>query len=122
MKQILVVRKDLKMRRGKECAQCAHASVGVVTSELFKDGYLTKSFANLMVWLEHGQAKITVTVNSEEEMDALYVAANAKGIMTYQVIDHGRTEFNGVHTKTVLAIGPAPDEMFVGLTDHLPLY
>lgn len=26
-KQIVVVRKDLKMRRGKECAQCAHGAI-----------------------------------------------------------------------------------------------
>lgn len=114
MKQILVVRKDLKMRRGKECAQCAHASVGIIMSYPQND--------MIPHWITGGQAKIVVTVNSEDEMDALYAAASLKGIPTYQVVDHGRTEFNGVHTKTVLAIGPAHDDMFVGLTDHLPLY
>lgn len=120
MKQLLVVRKDLKMRRGKECAQCAHASVGVVTSTIWGDhGNLDP---NVQVWIDTGQAKITVTVNSEQEMDELHARAVERNMLTYQVVDHGRTEFNGVHTKTVLAIGPAPDDMFIGLTDHLPLY
>jgi PTH2 family peptidyl-tRNA hydrolase len=35
--------------------------------------------------------------------------------------DNGATEFNGVKTKTCCAIGPAIEEKFVGITDHLPL-
>ncbi len=121
MKQLLVIRKDLKMRRGKECAQCAHASLGAYVNGGMNNS-IPQALEHISTWWNNGQAKITVTVNSEQEMDELHARAVERNMITYQVVDHGRTEFNGVHTKTVLAIGPAPDDMFIGLTDHLPLY
>ena len=33
-KQVIVIRKDLKMRKGKMCAQAAHASMKVILNEL----------------------------------------------------------------------------------------
>ena len=41
-KQIIIIRKDLKVRRGKEIAQGAHASMAVLTNNLI--GYPFKWF------------------------------------------------------------------------------
>jgi hypothetical protein len=40
IKQVIVIRKDLKMRRGKECAQAAHASMAFITRRLSFPGGL----------------------------------------------------------------------------------
>lgn len=119
MKQILVVRRDLKMRRGKEIAQGAHASVGVIFSSM-DDGVIHPLIHK---WIKiHHQAKITVYVNSEEELLQLKQLAENAGLLHYLVTDHGRTEFNGVHTNTVLAIGPDEDDKINPITGHLQLY
>lgn len=136
-KQVLVVRKDLKMRKGKIAAQCAHASMKVLLDRMWTwdtrlvleggfnaDGArilgLTDGSA-LKSWIEGSFAKICVYVNSEEELDEIYAKAQDANLMCSLIVDHGRTEFHGVHTKTVVAIGPAWVDEIDPVTGHLPL-
>jgi PTH2 family peptidyl-tRNA hydrolase len=129
-KQILVIRKDLKMRRGKECAQSAHASLGAILQLMSSSSYhgvITRELeysinSSLAAWLEGPFKKVTVTVNSEEELVALETKAKEAGIVNCMITDSGRTEFNNVPTKTVLAIGPAWEDEINPITGHLPLY
>ena len=107
------------MRRGKECAQCAHGAVGVIAYSVDADGTWD---ARVRRWFATGQTKITVYVESEQELLELQKAADIAGILTYLVTDAGRTEFNGVPTNTVLVIGPDLVEKIDPITSHLPLY
>lgn len=133
-KQVIVIRKDLNMRKGKMIAQGSHASMsfltlcGGVTSVpysmngmKFETGDLLGYDSEIDHWLENSFRKICVYVNSEEELDALHQKALDKGLISHMIIDNGLTEFNGVATKTCIAIGPHWDERFEGVTDHLPL-
>ena len=132
-KQILVVRKDLQMRKGKIAAQCAHASTKVLLDYSSKDHseFITPNVASFTIlcaqgtalysWLHESFAKICVYVTSEEELLALEQKARAAGIMSAMITDAGRTEFHGVPTKTVLAIGPAWVDEINPITGHLPL-
>jgi PTH2 family peptidyl-tRNA hydrolase len=72
-------------------------------------------------WLENSFKKIVCYVNSEEELVELHQKALDAGLMSHLIEDNGATEFNGVKTKTAVAIGPAWDHKFEGITDHLPL-
>lgn len=136
-KQILVVRKDLNMRKGKIAAQCCHGSMAFLTKEStvewFHGGFENASYffkkyipsdgypQVIRHWLENSFRKICVYVNSEEELVEIHEKALAAGLISHLVEDNGATEFNGVKTRTVAVIGPAWDEDFVGITDHLPL-
>jgi PTH2 family peptidyl-tRNA hydrolase len=127
LRQILIIRKDLNMRRGKECAQAAHASLMAVLPQgvpTFKEGQLTVAVSPYtQAWLESTSfTKICVTVNSEAELLDLRDKAQAAGLPFGLVLDSGRTEFHGVPTHTVLSIGPAPKAVLQPLTGHLPLY
>lgn len=126
------MRKDLKMRRGKEIAQGAHASMGVVinqkhwlskiTEKLFGITML-KLTDNTNEWMNNSSfTKITVTVNSLEDLMKVKEDAEAKGLKVCVITDSGLTEFNGVPTVTCLAIEPATNEQLTGVTKHLPLY
>jgi PTH2 family peptidyl-tRNA hydrolase len=107
-KQMLVVRKDLNMRKGKIGAQCGHASLASFLK--YPDD------PRMLAWLDGPFAKICVSVDSEEEFDEAVRAAEEAGIMTTVIIDQGRTEFNGVPTKTVVAIGPDTHENLEPIT------
>ena len=113
MKQIIVMRKDLKMRRGKEIAQGAHASMKVTLANL--------EHADVKAWLDGPFAKIAVSIDSEEELLELVKVADEAGILTAIITDAGRTEFNGVATITCAAIGPADSERLDPITKHLKL-
>jgi len=124
-KQVIVIRRDLKMRRGKEIAQGAHASMAALLRgfELHPDGSATLPlWPEARAWLDGAFTKITVKVNSEDELLAVRDAAEEAGIACALIQDAGRTEFNGVPTYTALAVGPATAEQLAPITGDLKLY
>lgn len=116
-KQVIVIRKDLKMRRGKEIAQGSHASMSFLTKNL------NKNLTNVQKeWMNDSFRKICVIVNSEEELLDIYKKALSYNLEVHLITDSGFTEFNGVPTKTCLAIGPDYSEKIDKITGHLKLY
>ena len=107
-KQIIVIRRDLKMRRGKEIAQGAHASMKFLVEEfnriMYGDEPRLKECAH--DWLNDKFTKITCQVDTEEELLNIYNKGKEMGLLSYLVTDYGLTEFNGVPTNTAVAIGP----------------
>lgn len=131
-KMVIVIRKDLNMRRGKQIAQGCHASMAFLTKHISIsqtiDGegnpcyFAAIAFhENVKHWLENSFRKICVYVNSEQELKDIHQKALDDGLMSHMIEDNGATEFHGVKTLTCCAIGPARDEEFNGITDHLPL-
>jgi PTH2 family peptidyl-tRNA hydrolase len=135
MKQVIVIRKDLNMRKGKMVAQGAHASLAAVlrtsfnTVHDFKDSALDMDVRVIPLdevmdqWLNGTFTKICVSCDSGEELQELYQKViESDAIEHYAIIeDVGKTEFNGVVTPTCIAIGPAPSEEIDKITGHLKL-
>ena len=124
-KQVIVMRKDLKMRRGKEIAQGCHASLGVVLAAMRKNKYTFKFKIEKNsiwdAWLNGRFSKICVYCKDESELLELYQNAQDAGIPAVLITDAGLTEFNGVPTKTCIAIGPAKPDEIDEITKHLKL-
>lgn len=122
IKQVIIVRKDLNMRKGKMCAQVAHASMKFLTKN-YKTGELLISEIDEMAqeWLKGSFAKIVVGVNSEEELKEVFNRALKEGIRAEEIIDSGFTEFNGVPTLTCICLGPDYVEKLDKITGHLKL-
>ncbi len=129
IKQIIILRKDLNMRKGKMVAQGAHASMGAILSIAKKNNNsyeipLTDKEGkktDLGKWLEGKFKKITFSVDSEAELLSLQKESQNKGIIHCLIQDSGLTEFGGVPTYTSLAIGPAKAEIIDNITSHLKL-
>jgi PTH2 family peptidyl-tRNA hydrolase len=129
IKQVVVVRKDLNIRKGKLASQVAHASQGFLLAhgdfEPRESGavlFQTKLRPLEAQWLQGPlKTKIVVWVNSEQELKDLISAAIKQGIRTCPVIDVGLTEFHGVPTLTCAAFGPDLSEFLDPITGHLPL-
>ncbi len=115
-KQMIVIRRDLRMRRGKEIAQGCHASQ-LATMRAAQLG--TAAYA---AWMDGAFAKVCVAVGSEAELIDLATKAHEAGLPVGLVVDSGRTEFHGVPTRTALGIGPAFASELQPITGHLPLY
>jgi len=129
-KQVLVVRKDLKMRKGKIAAQCAHASLGVILDLMqdvpqvlhYCERTLTMKVGDpLEQWVNGIFTKVCVYVESEEHLRRLHTEAQDLGLNCKLITDAGKTEFHGVPTATVLAIGPDWNDDIDKVTGKLPL-
>lgn len=137
-KMVIVVRKDLKMPRGKIAAQASHAAVGAVIQALYdnrleesdfrldeysykirKDAYVTSATKD---WLVGEFTKICVCVESEAELMNIYNKAVESNLNVCLITDNGHTVFNGVPTKTCLAIGPDYSSEIDPITKDLKLY
>ncbi|MCA9803877.1 MAG: aminoacyl-tRNA hydrolase [Cyanobacteria bacterium HKST-UBA02] len=119
-KMVIIVRKDLGMRKGKLAAQAAHAAQEAI---LDRSGPIPrlKDSPDILAWLADNFRKIVVSVNSEAELLELYRQAVERGINHYLVMDLGKTEFAGVKTYTALALGPASESEVDSLSGSLPL-
>lgn len=117
-KQVIVMRNDLNMRKGKMVAQGAHASLKVIMDEAYSGRPPTPAIKE---WMMGKFTKICVYVDSEQELVDVYNNAKVAGIPCALIVDAGRTEFNGVSTITCCAIGPEYPEKIDPITRDLPL-
>ena len=134
IKQVIVMRTDLGMRRGKQISQGAHASMkvfldrGQVLFDTSPDDpanphYLEVTLTEAMrEWVEGTFTKICVQVKSEDALLDIVAQAEAAGLPVALIKDAGKTEFGGVPTHTCCAIGPADADAINLITGSLPLY
>ncbi|MEM6471683.1 MAG: aminoacyl-tRNA hydrolase [Planctomycetota bacterium] len=123
VKQVIVMRHDLKMRRGKQIAQGAHASMSFLTRKLQEEGSIAlEEFSDIQrAWIAGSFAKVCCRVNSEDELLEIRDHAQQAGLEVHLITDSGKTEFHGQPTKTCLAIGPDLVEKIDAITGHLTL-
>lgn len=134
VKQMIVMRRDLRMRKGKIAAQAGHACVNATLAALARDGALDTLDAAadgairvgggtaLGAWFDQGEAKVCVYVDTEEALLAIHRQALEAGILSVLIQDSGLTEFHGEPTYTCLAFEPLPARRVDPLTGELPLY
>lgn len=113
-KQVIAVRDDLKMSRGKLAAQVAHAAVMAAERArvLRRDWWLS--------WMSSHQKKVVVKVEGLEELMEVERKARELGLPTALVIDAGLTELPP-NTPTAIGVGPAPSRLIDLVTGKLKL-
>jgi len=123
IKQVIVMRHDLKMRRGKQIAQGAHASMSFICRRLQESGSVSLDDVTdaQRAWLTGSFAKVCCRVDSEEELLEIHDKALEAGLEVHLITDSGKTEFHGEPTDTCLAIGPDDAEKIDEITGDLQL-
>lgn len=127
-KQVIVMKKfpkDRNMRTGKYVAQGAHASVGAILKlSHIQDDNLVIPLKDPFVWewLTGNFKKVTLYVETDQELVDLYKKAQESGLPAALIKDAGLTEFNGVPTLTAVGIGPGNEELINKITGHLRLF
>ena len=110
-KQVVVIRTDLKMGKGKIAAQVAHASLAAYK----KAGLIAKRR-----WDAAGSKKIVVKVGSLKELIDVYNKAKDHDLKPVMISDAGKTQISS-GTKTCVGIGPDKDEKIDKITKNLKL-
>ena len=112
VKQVIIVRSDLNIRKGKIASQCAHASMKVFFDRI-DFGYSPNKLVIVPItlamheWVRGLFTKVVLSIDSEENLLILYNSARELGLPCALITDAGKTEFNGVPTNTCIAVGPA---------------
>lgn len=111
--QVIVIREDLNMKKGKMIEQSSNASLQSYIK--YKDTSFCKD------WVETGKTKkIIAGVNSEEELFEIYRLAHEENLPCILIKDSDFNEFKkSTHTVTVL--GPAPEKLINKITGGLNL-
>ncbi len=117
-KQVIAVRTDIKMSKGKTAVQVAHAAVEAVL--LIIDSGRSEWMHWLRLWRLQGQKKIAVKVGSEQELLKVYQDALRLGLPASLIADAGLTELPP-GTRTAVAVGPAPVKLVDRVTGRLKL-
>ncbi|MBY8999514.1 MAG: peptidyl-tRNA hydrolase Pth2 [Candidatus Heimdallarchaeota archaeon] len=113
-KQVIAVRTDLKMSKGKTAVQVAHGSI----SSYLKARKYYPDWADR--WVAEGQKKVTVKIKSEEEIHVLAEKARRLDIPFAVINDAGLTQL-APGTTTVIGIGPSLEQNIDKVTKELPL-
>ncbi len=111
MKQVMVIRNDLKMGKGKIAAQSCHASLGA---------YKRADPSKIRKWELEGEKKVVVKAKDLRELYEIFELVKSTDMSYYLVQDAGRTELPK-GTVTCLGIGPDEDEKIDKITNELKL-
>lgn len=114
IKQVIIIRTDLGMEKGKTVAQGAHASL----MSYFEAEKTDKKIAR--EWLETGEKKIVLKVENEESLKKFHAAFEYKGIPSALVTDAGLTQLPP-GTVTALGVGPWRSKEMNPITSMLKL-
>ena len=111
MKQVILVRQDLKLPKGKMSVQVAHASSSALIKS-HKD--------DLKKWQSSGMKKVVLKVEDEKELFKYKQQAEDLGLVTALIEDAGKTVV-APGTVTCLGIGPDKEEKIDKVTGKLKM-
>lgn len=110
-KQVILVRQDLQLPKGKLAAQAAHAAVEAV---LRSDKTTVKN------WRAEGMKKIVLKVKDTKELNKYMQLAKDAELVTALITDAGKTVV-APGTETCCAIGPAEEDDIDAITGALKM-
>ena len=113
IKQVIVVRTDLDMGKGKIAAQVGHACV--LGAE-----HVRKSNPEWFTQWWNGQEKVVVKVSTLKELEEIKQGVIELGLPWSEVTDAGHTQIEP-GTITCISVGPAPEEKIDKITGKLSL-
>ena len=110
-KQVIVVRKDLRLDKGKLAVQVAHASL---------DSYKKAGSQTREAWESEGSKKVVLEAQNLKELLDLQKKARSLGLPCSLIRDAGKTQLKP-GTITCLGIGPAEEGTIDKVTGRLKI-
>jgi PTH2 family peptidyl-tRNA hydrolase len=110
-KQVIVIRKDLRLSKGKLSVQVAHASLGAFKKA---DGKTRSE------WEQSGSKKVVVEIEDLKGLMEIYEKAKHAKLPAILIKDAGRTELPP-GTATAVGIGPSDERDVDKVTGSLKM-
>ncbi|MFX0115050.1 MAG: peptidyl-tRNA hydrolase Pth2 [Candidatus Hodarchaeota archaeon] len=115
IKQAIIVRRDLKMGRGKAAAQVAHGAIAAMEETRKSHPEMVRQ------WTQIGQMKVVLQVEGLGALKEIKTACLKTGVPCIEINDAGRTQLPP-GTTTVLGIGPWWTREIDKITGDLKLF
>lgn len=122
VKQVIVVRTDLNMRKGKLASQVAHAAMKFLldANDSSRNDILNIELTTFESdWLVSGDIKV-VGIKSQDALLDLILRAQLEGVEVQPNVDNS-VELDGVNILTCAAFGPHDSDTLDKITGHLKL-
>lgn len=113
-KQVIIIRKDLKLGTGKIASQVAHAAIGSMNKLLQTNPEIVKR------WEREGSKKVVLKVKDLNELKTIESIVKKMKISNFLVTDAGLTQVKA-STITALGIGPVEEEKINKVTGSVKL-
>jgi peptidyl-tRNA hydrolase, PTH2 family len=113
-KQVILIRKDLKLGAGKIASQTAHAAIGSMKKAAKETPSIVES------WEMEGSKKVVLKVSDLRELKTIENMVKKERIVSFLVRDAGLTQVKP-STITALGIGPADEKRIDNITKELKL-
>ncbi|MBI2145613.1 peptidyl-tRNA hydrolase [Candidatus Woesearchaeota archaeon] len=110
-KQVILVRADLKLPKGKLAVQVAHASL---------EAAMKSSRSQLDEWRSEGGKKVVLEVQSLSDLKKYEALARSEKLVTALIADAGHTTVEP-GTVTCLGVGPDREEKIDNVTGKLKI-
>jgi len=111
LKQVIIIRADLKMGKGKLAAESAHASLAA---------FLKAKEEDRREWIESGMKKIVLKVGSEKELVSVFQKLKKEKLPAELIADRGLTQISP-GTKTAVGCGPIEEKKIDRITGKMKL-
>lgn len=111
MKQVIIMRQDLNLPKGKMAAQASHAAV---------EAEINSSRKNVETWLNEGAKKVVLKVKDLKELKEMEKKARSEKLVVAVIEDRGLTVVEP-GTITCVGIGPDKEEKIDKVTGHLKM-
>lgn len=124
VKQVIVVRRDLHLRKDELAAEAARASMQFLidNNEADRGNELTVKLSNEEAsWLMSGSLVSVVGCGSEDALRDLVLRATLADIEVHEITDAHKVDLDGTPTLTCAAFGPAPTDELDRITGALKL-
>lgn len=122
VKQVIVFRKDVKIRKGKLASLASQASAKFIieNNEADRnDELFVKLSQEEVQWIKESFPKAVLGIDSATELTDLAFRAELLGINVYSVFDEKLTKADRSAYPICVALGPDDEELINQITSHL---
>jgi len=121
VKQVIVVRKDLRLKRGKIASLAAHAAMQFIIDNNESerpDELQVKLSQQEIQWLKSSSTKDIVGVDSHDALSSLVLRAELNGVNVYSVFDATRKP-DEIPQLLCAAFGPDEEDQIAEIIGSL---
>jgi len=125
LKQVILLRRDLKLRRAEAAALASKASMTFVVEgdESDRSGSVQVELSGIEAeWLLGTATRIVLGVNSEDAMRKLLLKAELQGVSTYEITGSSNGKADEGIQLIAAALGPDDSDKLDLITGNLKLF